>query len=451
MAATAATTASISDDWQEVSDDNMSIVSLPTSEEPDESLDDLSSDLYPRPSTPKNKANELRKIEGVPADSPNRAVQYDGEDDAERFNQDLKDVAPPLDDSDDDILDVDMDPTFLVKVDTSLLKLLGEILGAIHFKGSYEPRVDTHKVEEACVALRKHLEGLKPILEGYSKHWNPNQASDLPLDPGLYGWMSEIKIELLGVQALLQRQMGLPCLSNQPAVGSDMEKHSVSLTEFSDWIAGFLPIMQADYDEFHTANLPFPSTSEAVTVEVAVPPTPSHPRFVAVSPPGNHVARLRTEVYSLKDEITNCLRQLEKYRDSSRDEEDQRKLQVLTDSYHQIKASLDLILSNHASEWIDYGLAGGITYPEFIRLNPDTIRSLILQLRETSRSLSVESTRIRSMRFLNDPDKILDYETWSVKDEDASALKSIQEVLQPLFQIRTMDDEMEESVTEEKN
>jgi hypothetical protein len=110
-------------------------------------------------------------------------------------------------------------------------------------------------------------------------------------------------------------------------------------------------------------------------------------------------------------------------------------LTALTQSYQHIKESLDLMLSNHASDWIDYSITGGLTYPEFCRLNTDTIRSLLIQLKEVTDDLFVQRSK-QSLRYVNDPDDLLYDAKLAIPEPIIATLSTIEEVLVSILRIR---------------
>jgi hypothetical protein len=204
------------------------------------------------------------------------------------------------------------------------------------------------------------------------------------------------------------------------------------LADFSGQIAGLIPIMQTDYDEYHTANLHLITGDQNSTTS----PIPSTHRVHGFRGNGpNGLFHLKRELYSLKDQLSECIEELLSYVEHSPECNNRIRLQKLLGSYRVIKSSLGMILSNHASDWIEYGLAGGMTYPEFCRLNPDTISSLNLQLKDVVQNLGDNRLRLASLRYL-DADSVLDDQTLETRKTDLDALQAIEEVLVFLFQIK---------------
>ncbi|KAK8031108.1 hypothetical protein PG990_000842 [Apiospora arundinis] len=423
---------SIADDWQDVgetTDDTFSLVSLSISDDSDNDMDDVGkSKTISLPlrnaGADKNpaKSSPTCTSDGEESGDEDEAGDRVGAND--RDGNDAKDVghlesAWSSSASINQILDADWNPPYLLKVTTSLGKLISEIMSAISFHGNFAPLEGTKELRGECSQIRDALKTLEPMVEGYAKHWDANQTSDLPLDPGLYEWMSNLRIELLGLQRLLQRHMGeVHSASDADNASLDINKYQASLVDSNAAISGFLPILQADYDEFHDANLHMAPANGS----------PARGQYETNSGPGNDasISRLRRELYDLKDIIDSCQSQFYPLIQRQAVTLNPEALQRLTKSYALIKASLGTMLSNHASEWLDYSMAGGITYNEFCQLHPDTIRSLILQLRDVHANLeSALYNAPESGRVLPE-----------VMESDIETLRTLQEVLCSLLHIK---------------
>jgi hypothetical protein len=116
--------------------------------------------------------------------------------------------------------------------------------------------------------------------------------------------------------------------------------------------------------------------------------------------PSDGLYMLRAELYHLKDEIQRTIESLCET------------LQHLTASaqgparevaqhYDGLFKAITTMLSNHGSEWIEHGLAGGLTYAQFAELDVDCIRVFAARLDQVLGSL--EATR----RRLGDSDPVL--------------------------------------------
>jgi hypothetical protein len=447
----------ISDGWEDVADDNLSVVSLSISEDSvDAPIATASADKSTNPSA---ATSADKSKDGISSSKSSVTIDYESlmteledtydssEEERESVHEELNlpepFVNPFRDDSEDDEtrlgdnLDVDMDPTFLVKVCTSTIKLIGEILSIVCFgscRHTGETPQDVRKdVEDACKRLRSHLGELVPIMSGYSKYWDPEEASiSLPIDPGLYEWITDLKVHLLGLQALLQNELNNPhSESGASNTVFDLRRYEKSLNESCDQIVGFIPIMKADYDNFQTAHLPLPEESAAEASDESE--IRGRHRYSCGGPRTGH-AQLRHEIYALKDQISACVQCLLDFARRQPKSAD-RQLYQVKDAYNNIKSTLEILLSNNASEWIDHGLSGGITFPEFYRLNLDTIKSLMVQLREIVERFTMEQHRVRVLRYAKDPDLMTD-DDQEVQTTNIGALKDMQDVLEDLFQVK---------------
>ena len=135
----------------------------------------------------------------------------------------------------------------------------------------------------------------------------------------------------------------------------------------------------------------------------------------------NTVGYLRRELCELKDQVSACVDELGAYqrrRAAAGDaREDLSVVAGIATAYRSIKFSLDTTLTNHFSEWTPGGGArdhaaqgGGLTYAELCRLDPESIRSLYLGLKNIVDELAQDRNRVLSLRYMNDPDNLLDQE-----------------------------------------
>lgn len=431
---------SIADDWQDITvaatDDTFSFVSLSISEDSQDE-DECDSVFKVLPLSPRKpgvttKTPTKSSPTWTTSDEESEGEGLERLGDVDHAENNTKNTTLPESTSSssasiNQILDADWNPPYLLKVTTSMGKLIGEIMGAISFHGNFAPLEGARELRSECGKVRDALKVLEPVVEGYSKHWDTHHTSNLPLDPGLYEWMSSLRIELLGLQQLLQRHMNEAHSASHAADASfGISRYQSSLVESIAAISGFLPILQADYDEFHAANLHVAPTNGS----------PAAGQYETHWGPGNDssVSRLRRELYDLKDEIDSCQSQFHLLIERQAVTLSPEALQSLTTSYALIKASLDTMLSNHASEWLDYSMAGGITYHEFCQLNPDTIRSLILQLRDVRNNLDNDLRAVKSAQHTNNFESLLG--VLQIEESDVETLRALEEVLCSLLRIK---------------
>jgi len=117
--------------------------------------------------------------------------------------------------------------------------------------------------------------------------------------------------------------------------------------------------------------------------------------------PSNEVWLLRHELYQLKDAIKKTVSVLTSASTSISDDRlapatsymDSRPLRPSSSEaelakdvahrYGSLFNQITLVLSHHGSEWIESGLAGGLSYAEFVQLDVGSIRGITSQLNAT--------------------------------------------------------------------
>ncbi|KAJ2992916.1 hypothetical protein NUW58_g2008 [Xylaria curta] len=435
----ATTTAAIQDDWEHIDDDGtFSVISLP------------SEDDAPGPSRDRSAAPALGSLSDNldhPAHplQPNTHTRNDthsrdtngelGEDHAvERYGMDMTDVAEPDTPraQSEDTVNNDSGFEALCETTNFLAKLLYEILCDPCFRGQIYGVASEIKTE--CVALSSHIGRLGDILGGYAKHKSiESRLTELPL--GLPGWLESLKTELLSMQETLNdpgiRGSYSTILPRAPR-SSWIIGYYENIKTFSSQMDGLMAVVQTDYANFHTLHMPLVLASET---DSCTTNRSGHRRsFNRVASGNNNLSHLRRELYTLKDQIVACLSEIHSYEQHGmpNDPDYGKKMATLVVSYRQTKESLELMLSNHGSDWIDYSIAGGLTYPEFCRLNPDTIRSLILQLKEVTDDLFLE--RSRAQRY---PPRNTRIDDLAIGESSIHTLCAIEEVLVSILHLQS--------------
>ncbi|KAI0422675.1 hypothetical protein F5X98DRAFT_324934 [Xylaria grammica] len=414
----ATASASISDDWEHVEDtDSFSVISLSMS---DDGSTDRPRDrpAIPALSTPPdNLDHQPHQSHRPPAQSlvcPREIGEEPDESQAvERCGMDMADVVEPDTPPAQPKEGINNDTNFdsICSTTSSLIKLIPAM-----------PTDPCHCAPDIITKTKNlgaHLCHLEDILQGYAKHRRPsNRRAELPL--GLSEWLGSLKSELLSIQERL----------DDPTTWSQAAE---KLESFSSQMDGLMSVIQSDYEDFHTLNMP---------VLASQGPHATHRgpgRYASrITSGSNGLAHLRRELYTLRDQIVACLGEIHSclHSDTFNNRDQRKDMKDLTLSYKKTKESLELMLSNHGSDWIDYSLAGGLTYPEFCRLNPDTIRSLILQLKEVTDDLFLERTRVQSLHYGNDPDGVLQGERMLIEESSFNTLRAIEEVLVSILQLR---------------
>ncbi len=105
---------------------------------------------------------------------------------------------------------------------------------------------------------------------------------------------------------------------------------------------------------------------------------------------------LRRELYNLKDELQRAIEQLSKI--VSLQPSQQALVKDVIKTYQTVTQTVSMILSNHTSEWIESGIAGGLTYAEFMELDAGCIRDFTLQLERTLDDIERYSSGFRPVQ-----------------------------------------------------
>lgn len=306
---------------------------------------------------------------------------------------------------------VDINPMRLQKTLQSLRDILDDTAHSL----SVLPALANTVREESlgiCSLLSRQVAELIPIASGYAKVWSKS-SRDIPLDPNLQGWLSGVRVKVLGLQAEVrsisqQNSSDLP-ISYFPELLSlwyDLEDYEKKMSDF-------LPIIQVDFDEFQTHRMAIPIACSVDTgpaqqtipirrsdpIDIPQPSTPSYSSPPSIPPlgPSSPVWLLRHELYRLKDVIQQTINRL-----SNTDGLSKSAAALAADisvMYTRLFDTLGLALSNHSSDWIDSGLSGGLTFPEFLDLDTESIRDFAAQLEATMRAMPTESSQPWSPRW----------------------------------------------------
>ncbi|KAH8682045.1 hypothetical protein BX600DRAFT_33760 [Xylariales sp. PMI_506] len=324
-------------------------------------------------------------------------------------------------------------PESLASTNTALIHVVDDIVTVLTlgvYTGNSEGRL---RLEEKCELLRRHLCSLETITKGYAQHWNPEQPGmSVPMDPGLAQWMTRLQGVLLDVKAFVDRYMGTSNSSrsgDRAAIASGLFRHCAQVSELATQIGDFLPILLADYGEFYTSGLPTTTNANRATYQMT---NDGYRSDAGVDPT---LSRLRAEVYSLKDAVATCFESLTAFIANRPSCENRSAIRHLQLSYGTIKKSLDSILTNHPSDWIDQGLAGGLAYAQFRQIDPVAVSYVREEVQNVSGELKAELGRYRGIAHV-DPDFVTDDErALQVPATTLATLKNIEELLVSIFRI----------------
>ncbi len=105
----------------------------------------------------------------------------------------------------EEVLDAQVDPSYLLSVVRSLQDVIKE---ALRHAGELVP-ADGDDLQEqvgtVCNLISGQLTELEHIVSGYSRSWPPRNGEMIPLDPGLQGWLSGVRAKLLRLQVELHK------------------------------------------------------------------------------------------------------------------------------------------------------------------------------------------------------------------------------------------------------
>lgn len=308
----------------------------------------------------------------------------------------------------DSSANVEINPIRLQKTLQSLRNILDDTAHSL----SVLPALANTIREESlgiCSLLSRQVAELIPIASGYAKVWQKS-SRELPLDPGLYGWLSGVRVKVLALQAEV-RSISRQNSSDVPiSYFPDLLSIWHDLEDYEKKMSDFLPIIQVDFDEFQTQKMSIPIASSADTgpaipirrsdpIDIPQPSTPSYAVPPPLGPlgPSNHVWLLRHELYRLKDVIQQTIDRLSNT--SGLSNSAAALAADISALYTKLFDTLGFALSNHSSEWIDSGLSGGLTFAEFLDLDTESIRDFAAQLEATMRAMPTESRQSWSPRW----------------------------------------------------
>jgi len=285
----------ISEDWEDIGDDNLSVVSLPLSETestkaqetpelgtstsaPDTSLSAVkkqaetkSTSKSPNTHDPLDIYNGPDVNTGVGSSSRgvargNKVTQKGAAEHLEDPFQDPPsdnisdgqgDEAGEATESVDEILESgsrDTDPVFLSKTHQSVCGIIEDTVRIVKGTPILGEELTNPSVN-ICMELRSQLSRIHPIIAGYVR--TSKDEINIPLDSGLGEWLSAVRVKVLGLLAETQRLSREPVPQQshrKPKVPwyvdvygrrSDLERIWDELAEYKNRMHEFLPILQA--------------------------------------------------------------------------------------------------------------------------------------------------------------------------------------------------------------
>ncbi|KAM7221266.1 hypothetical protein V8F06_003441 [Rhypophila decipiens] len=402
---------SLSDDWEDVADDNLSVISF-SSADPDADAASVKSNsdqdaTHTEPRTTQDEGliqppNPTTEPQPHISDPPKETVDDGCKDDPAPATSDAE-QCNSVDNQLDELsqlfqgpsIDSEVDPLSLHRTLESLRDILQHTTQELEETVTGLPGTARSKSLAACNLLSSQVAVLLPIALGYAKAWS-GMPQDLDLDPNLHTWLTAVRAKVLNLQAEVRA-------ISRSSLGSSLNLVAIwnALLDYQRKMEDFLPIIQVDFNEFQTRHMNIPIATSLPTDRVTEPgtrggtidrsepidiPQPSgsssSPTYSAefAGGPSNQLWLLRHELYRLKDLLQQTMESLS-YKRGLSDSGAALAADILS-TYKRLHTTLGTALSNHGSDWIDSGLAGGLTYPEFLGLDAECIRDFAGELRD---------------------------------------------------------------------
>ncbi|OLN81854.1 hypothetical protein CCHL11_07007 [Colletotrichum chlorophyti] len=281
-------------------------------------------------------------------------------------------------------------------------------------------------VADTCQSLLTQINELRPILAEYASHHERSNGApaDIPLDPSLSLWITSLKSILSNV-----RSHRKAWLSRAPLVRERMqtalENSVIWLSDHNKQMNEFLPIIRVDFNDFRTNNMSFPTQ----TVDDA---DISRTGFTRTRPT-DRVARIRTAMYSLKDQIHGAIVALNDSQSSLTHPASKTASDVIMSLGSTFNAAT-LALTNNGSEWIDSDLGraqlGLLSHAEFSSLDPATLQDFAMRLRQISDLIRIDPNE----RHQWTQDMLQRHNAWVLLDQhQLDALENIASILKEMM------------------
>ncbi|KAF4994512.1 hypothetical protein FGRMN_5746 [Fusarium graminum] len=244
-----------------------------------------------------------------------------------------------------------------------------------------------------CKQLLQQTKELEKILEVYAENWASKGAItsfvDIPLNPDIWGLISELNAQLLRAQSELcslvpPEDDTSPLLAkNIPLrVNMALARCLESFEDTHELFTEFLPILKTDFNEFKTQHMAFPPAEHSDSTK--------QPRR---QPPHPSVVRIRRELYDMKDQFV----MINVFLSGLKNTYPSLKLidPLIFKSLRYIVEVISTLLTNNPSEWIDSDMAfsspGTISYPQFLTLDPDVLHDVTPHLQGFQEELDITS------------------------------------------------------------
>lgn len=410
---------SIGDGWEDVADDNLSVISLPASEGKEHvtgsttrTLQDpvladvtIKDTIAPRflnkvATQPGEKGEGQHTVTGskledghgheclYTSETPSAIEAGSTSGDASKYlhldrrgcEEDA--VAPSENATPDDFL---RNHNFLSKV-------LDDTIHFINNLTTLHPSI-ADETFAVCLSLATQVAELKPILVAYARTCF-STTIETPLDPGLFTWLSEVQVTASAFRSELQDKVKrtAPGTVDPPFMSHTLRDILDVLKTHEQQMEAFLPIIQVyvlsmllrpyprRYSRDHFVTL-YPSRVLPLTVTYAkirdfnefqtcrmnIPTSRLEPAYRPTVTYTSSATRSAT--YRLRDEIQRASKSILQASQCSLLDPASEMAAAMAQQYSRLFVTISTMLSNHGSEWIDHALSGGMTHMEFVQLD----------------------------------------------------------------------------------
>lgn len=323
---------SISDDWEDVGDDNLSVISLsgsesdlpspkrtPNKDRSGSALKVASPTKASNPGTSQSLPPTKQEVESTPVqrdispkskeletsvgeelgnpESPVSGIWHDArglpslaledpfkDPDTDGVGNEADDeesdaVREVIDDASDGV-----DPIFLDNTLESLIKILRQTIGFISGLETAFVR-QTGPSITACREIQSQVQRLRPMISAYAK---VSDYSDLPIDPALHGWLEGVRVKVLALRA--QHSSVRTSSADFANIWNELDAYKNQMDEFLPIMLAYEPphlpktqlTRRSDYNEYQTKNLPVArpfKPTKPINIPTHSYPSRSHPRY----------------------------------------------------------------------------------------------------------------------------------------------------------------------------
>jgi len=154
-----------------------------------------------------HEAQSEPPVEDPFKDPPSQLTEVGCAEDDDKDEQRVEDVADPVEEIFDDS-SRNQDPMYLYKTLLSVEDILRDTRGVVDNSTVVQPAL-TKWAGQTCAELLSQVLQLSRILAAYAKT-STSSGEPAPIDSGLHDWLSNVRVKALGVQAELQTARRIP-------------------------------------------------------------------------------------------------------------------------------------------------------------------------------------------------------------------------------------------------